>query len=63
MSKDKTLIVLIIEEPPIGVWCFGKKGASFKVVDRGDWYLLASDINKPSGEKRCIVKSFVSIIE
>ncbi|HCY83094.1 MAG TPA: hypothetical protein DHV22_16575 [Xanthomarina gelatinilytica] len=61
--NEEILIVLLVKEPPIGTWCFGMEGSCFKVVDRGEWYLLASDVDKPSEKKRCLVKSFVSIIK
>lgn len=59
MEQEYT--ILIIENPPVGTWCFGMKGRYFKVVDRGTYYLLSEDISKTEN-KRCIAKSHATII-
>jgi hypothetical protein len=58
---EKIFTILIIQDPPIGAWCFGMKGRHFNVVDRGSYYLLSNDIHKTEN-KRCIVKSHATII-
>ncbi|EGV44468.1 hypothetical protein BZARG_763 [Bizionia argentinensis JUB59] len=63
MTHEQTFTVLLTKNPPPGTWCFDMIGRTFQVVDRGDWYLLIKDINAPSNKKRCLVKSFVSILK
>jgi len=54
--------VIITQDPPVGTWCFGLKGCQFKVVDKGQYYLLADDELCFAGRKRCIAKSHAAII-
>ncbi|WP_156167044.1 hypothetical protein [Tenacibaculum mesophilum] len=58
----KTIRVIITEDPPVGTWCFGKKGSDFEVVEKQDYYVLAIDEKKDLKRKRCIVKSHASKI-
>lgn len=61
-AKLPVVRILIIAEPPVGTWCFGRKGADYKMIDKGDYYMVASDIYKNEG-RRCIPKDFAVVIE
>lgn len=60
-AKLPIVRILITSEPPIGTWCYGRKGTDYKVIDKGEYYMVASDINKDK-DRRCIPKDFAVVI-
>ena len=57
----KVIEVMINIEPPIGTWAYMRKGSVHSVIDCGEYYKLANDVNKETGA-RCLPKDFVVII-